>query len=432
MSDDRQARLATRPVGRGETALAFVRRFSRLWGFALFLVFVVILFRQIVLPFVFAVLVAYLLAPSVRRLEPKLGRAGAVVLIYLGIVAALVAFFGLLLPAVVHDLARLRDAVPDLVTKINEDWLPRATAFVESTLGRSVPRPPDLPSDSSELVVVPQPDGSFRVDLERMRLRVHEVADGQWQVSSETSGGESPGVVLRELLAEQGGQLTGMLGRGLQALAGGVASFLTSFVLTFMIAGFLLVDLERVNGFVRSLVPENYRDGFEEIVRGMDVGMSGVVRGQLMICLVNGGLTYLGLLLIGVKYSLLLGLTAAVFSLVPIFGTIISSAPILGIALISDPSGALAFGKALGMLAWIAGIHLLEANYLNPKIIGTSAHIHPVIVVFALLAGESVYGLTGALLAVPAASVIQTVFLFARRRSAALLARSRAREAEDG
>ena len=432
MSEDPPNPASARAPRRGETVIAFVRRFSRVWGFALFLVFVVVLFRQIVLPFVFAVLVAYLLAPSVRRLQPKIGRAGAVILIYLGILAALVGFFGVLLPAVIKDVARLRDAAPELVATVNQEWVPKVSHWIEGTIGSPVPTGPDPETLVSELTVTPLDDGSYRIDLRDLDLRVHETPDGDWRVTSATSAGESAGDMLRELLATKGGELTSVLGRAVQALISGVASFLTKFVITFMIAGFLLVDLERVNSFVRSLVPARYREAFEEIVRGMDVGMSGVVRGQLMICLVNGLLTYVGLLVIGVKYSLLLALTASVFSLVPIFGTIISSAPILVIALLSDPSGGLALGKALGMLAWIAGIHLLEANYLNPKIIGTSAHIHPVVVVFALLAGESAYGLTGALLAVPAASVIQTVFLFARRRSAEVLARTRARDDEPG
>jgi predicted PurR-regulated permease PerM len=148
----------------------------------------------------------------------------------------------------------------------------------------------------------------------------------------------------------------------------------------------------------------------------MDRGLAGVVRGQLLICLVNGALTFVGLVIFEVKYSFLLALLAGAFSLIPIFGTIISSIPIIVIALISGSEG-LSFGPALGMLAWISGIHLLEANVLNPKIIGDSAHIHPVIVIFALLAGEHVYGLVGALLAIPATSLIQTLYLHARRRS---------------
>ena len=68
------------------------------------------------------------------------------------------------------------------------------------------------------------------------------------------------------------------------------------------------------------------------------------------------------------------------------------------------------------MLAWIIGIHLVEANFLNPKIMGNAAKIHPVLVVFALIAGEHSYGLVGALFAVPVASIIQTIFIYYRRR----------------
>ena len=66
------------------------------------------------------------------------------------------------------------------------------------------------------------------------------------------------------------------------------------------------------------------------------------------------------------------------------------------------------------VLAWIIGIHLVEANFLNPKIMGDAAKIHPVLVVFALIAGEHSYGLVGALFAVPVASIIQTIFVYYR------------------
>jgi predicted PurR-regulated permease PerM len=195
----------------------------------------------------------------------------------------------------------------------------------------------------------------------------------------------------------------------------GVTGFLTKFVVTFMLAAFILIDLDRVNGFIRSLVPADYRDSFDEIVRGLDRGLAGVIRGQLLICLVNGVLTFIGLVIFEIKYAFLLALLAGVFSLIPIFGTILSSIPIVVIALVASEQGA-SLTPALAILGWIGMIHLIEANFLNPKIIGEAAHIHPVIVVFALLAGEHAFGLVGALLAVPVASMVQTVFLFARRR----------------
>jgi predicted PurR-regulated permease PerM len=129
------------------------------------------------------------------------------------------------------------------------------------------------------------------------------------------------------------------------------------------------------------------------------------VRGQLIICLVNGSLSAVGFGLAGLKYWPTLALVATVFSLIPIFGTVLSSVPAVAIGLTQG------FGTALFVLLWIIGIHQLEANLLNPKIMGDQAKIHPVLVVFSLLAGEHAFGILGALLAVPVMSVAQTLFL---------------------
>src|SRR5690606_26759634 len=72
-------------------------------------------------------------------------------------------------------------------------------------------------------------------------------------------------------------------------------------------------------------------------------------------------------------------------------------------------------GHAIEILLWIIGIHQLEANFLNPKIIGDAAKIHPFLVVFALLVGEHFFGLSGALLAVPVLSIVQSLFLHFRQ-----------------
>ena len=72
------------------------------------------------------------------------------------------------------------------------------------------------------------------------------------------------------------------------------------------------------------------------------------------------------------------------------------------------------FWTALWVLLWIIGIHQVEANLLNPKILGDAAQVHPVLVVFALLAGEHLFGIAGALLAVPVLSLTQSLFLHNR------------------
>ncbi|MBC8072789.1 MAG: AI-2E family transporter [Deltaproteobacteria bacterium] len=405
---------------RVETLWTALRKLARRWGFLCFLLVIAFVFRGVLLPFVFAILLVYLLAPIVNRLQPKIGRVLAIILCYLVILGFLAGFFGLFLPAVVRDMARLRESVPATIAEINDVYLPRASEWVEHTFGAVLPKPEEVPAaNSNHLVMQQRPDGSWSVDLDRVRLTARAGTDGSWTIgppSAEPNNGTDLGNELRELLAERTEEMTGFIGPAIQALVKGVVGFLTSFVITFMLAGFVLVDIDRVTNFIRSLVPHESRGGFDELWKRMDRGLGGVVRGQLLICLVNGALTFVGLIIFDIKYSILLGVMAGVFSLIPIFGTILSSAPILIIALISNESGP-SIGPALGMLAWIVGIHLLEANVLNPKIIGDSAEIHPVIVVFALIAGEHVFGLVGALLAIPVTSIVQTMFLQARRHS---------------
>jgi predicted PurR-regulated permease PerM len=194
----------------------------------------------------------------------------------------------------------------------------------------------------------------------------------------------------------------------------GVITGVARLVLVLMVAAFILIDLQRLRIFIRSLFPPVYQRDYDRIAKGIDRGLSGVIRGQLVICLINGLLTYVGLWLFKVKYPLLLALIASIMSLVPIFGSILSSIPIVAIALVS--SGTFDLRQGLYILIWIIVIHLLEANFLNPKIMGDAAKIHPVLVVFALIAGEQSYGLVGALFAVPVASIIQTIFVYFRRR----------------
>jgi len=168
--------------------------------------------------------------------------------------------------------------------------------------------------------------------------------------------------------------------------------------------------------FARGLIPLHYRDTYEELMLLLDVGLAGVIRGQLLICLVNGILTYIGLLIFGVKYALILAMVAGMLSLIPIFGSILSTVPIVAVALVSGDSGIDAF-RGVAMTLWIIGIHFIEANLLNPKIIGTAAKIHPVLVIFSLFLGEHSYGLVGALLAVPILSAIQVIFVFLYKKT---------------
>jgi predicted PurR-regulated permease PerM len=396
--------------------LSAANRFVRQWGYLLFMIFVIVEFREVLIPFIFAFALAYLMAPVIHRLQPRLGRALSVVIVYLTLFGVVTLFMVVFLPALIKDFSRLRDTAPQAIEYVDQHFLPSVNKWIEENFSSLQQAAPAIDDPPSELLARPAGDGSWRLSLEGVHLSVKETSDGFLVQAPSHHEDASFGDTLRKLAISKGSEYSGQIAGYLRALVSGVASFLTNFVITLMLAAFILINPGRVMNFVRGLIPLQFRGQYEELVRLLDVGLAGVIRGQLLICLVNGVLTYIGLVIFGIKYSFLLAVIAAAFSLVPIFGTIISSIPILLIALVSNEDG-INFGPPLLMLAWISGIHLLEANIFNPKIIGDAAHMHPVVVIFALLTGEHMYGLTGALLAAPVASMLQTLFLFAFRRS---------------
>jgi predicted PurR-regulated permease PerM len=442
------ASAAARPSLPTSRTLAWLRQFAKLWGFALFCIFVVYFFREVALPFLFAILVAYILAPLVDKLASyRIGgrpfpRALAVILLYINILAALGLFIGYFIPKLSGDFARLFREAPQLFSKLNKEVLPRAGAWVDTHLGAQAEGDESVPLDADTqgspmprpprergIVLEPMPDGRYKLDLRGLALEVEPTRDGRYVIAaphSEEAETLTGGKWERSIKKWMTERLKASEGESHRALEYG-QKFVTAVVtgigrlfLVLMVAAFILVDLDRVKGFVRSLVPETHQADYDKIVVGIDRGLSGVIRGQLVICLINGFMTYLGLKLFHVKYPLLLAGIAAIMSLIPIFGSILSSVPIVAIALIS--SGSFDLKQGIFVLLWICGIHLLEANFLNPKIMGDAAKIHPVLVVFALIAGEHSYGLVGALFAVPVASIIQTIFIYYRRRRASRLA----------
>ena len=190
-----------------------------------------------------------------------------------------------------------------------------------------------------------------------------------------------------------------------QAIIAGLMGFIFKFFLVLMITAFLLADIDRVKNFFFSMVPLEDQNEFNGLLGRFDRGLSGVVRGQLLICLVNGFLTLIGLLIFQIKFPFVLASVAALFSLIPIFGTIISTFPIVLVGLTQS------VWTGLAGLLWILGIHFLEGNFLNPKIMGDASRIHPALIVLALMTGQHFYGMTGALFAVPIASILVTIFL---------------------
>jgi predicted PurR-regulated permease PerM len=430
------------PTGRSRTPTLFgdegpVRRFLKRWGFPLFILLIVFWGRKVLLPFVFAALIAYILAPVVRAMSERkdgtrrMPRGLAIIVCYLIFIGLVVGFLFLLVPRLSRDLTRLGKEVPGLYETIDQKWTPELARWLEQrfpSLSGVKARPPgpavlfDVPlPPRTAFTLTPLPDGRFAVELAENGLDIKPVPDGGFHVYANEKPPDPADLEdkLRDFVKKGVAGLQSKLDEVVrfgQSLLIGFIRGIFLFFFTLMIGAFILIDIEKVHSFLRSLFPQNVRDDYDVIIAGIDRGLSGVIRGQLLICLVNGILTYIGLLVFGVKYSLILGVVAAMLTLIPIFGSILSSVPIVIVALVSGDSGVdVIRGLAIGL--WIIGIHFIEANVLNPKIIGTAAKIHPVFIIFSLFLGEYSYGLVGALLAVPVLSSIQVVFIYLYRKT---------------
>jgi predicted PurR-regulated permease PerM len=434
-SGGRAGAFVTSPIATGRAIFGDggpIRRFLSRWALPIFVVVILYLARQVLLPFVFAGLIAYILAPIVRAMSERkdgsrrMPRGLAIIICYLVFIAGVVGFLFLLVPRLGKDMQRIGAEAPGLVKQVDQKWIPEFAGWLERRYPNlatpkaeqeAAPIVPDVPvPPGTAFTITPLPDGRLAVQLSGGGIDIKPLPGGVMHVEAREVEPE-PATLTDKLRAYVSSGLkvlqskTNDLVKWGQTFVTNLIKGVFTFFLILMIAAFMLIDMERVHAFLRSLFPRDVRADYDHIIAGIDRGLSGVIRGQLLICLVNGVLTFIGMLIFGVKYSFILAVVAAALSLIPIFGSILSTIPIVLAALVSGESG-LDVVRGVIMVAWILGIHFIEANFLNPKIIGTAAKIHPVLVIFSLILGQASYGLVGALLAVPILSTIQVLFLF--------------------
>ncbi|MEC7887207.1 MAG: AI-2E family transporter [SAR324 cluster bacterium] len=395
---------------------------------------IVLFLNKILFPFLLASFLAYVLAPVIENLHQRkirshsISRGLAVLLVYFVILIVLIGGGSYVVPNVSAEMGHMIQELPKAVTKVSKEWGPVfdekirdiTSLFPEPEIIEPLPVIENN-EPQSKTTVIQKENGELVKILDGYTYEIRGLDSDRIEIVPHRKIGRESGVEENEqvpldintqisILAEEGmnrlkADMVRFLGFGRQLITKVVGSVFTLF-LTFMVAAFILVDTERILSFWRSLVPKKYHLRYNDLLKSLDRGLNGVVRGQLMICLINGILTFIGLLMIGVPFAFTLSLVAMVFSLIPIFGTILSSIPIVIMGL------TISLGTGLLALAWILLIHFIEGNFLNPNIMGTSAQIHPAIIVFVLVTGEHMAGIAGALLAVPVYSILQTFFFF--------------------
>ena len=339
-----------------------VERRALFWmaGLTVFAVLVHLL-SEILLPFVAGMLTAYFLDPVADRLEArKIPRGIATALILLTFFVAGSGILVLLFPMLQHQVTELAVMVPRMIEAARQYLEPILRDFLAGL-------PPDAMAE------IKTSAGNVAANI------------AKW--------------------------VTGMLAG---IWSGGLALFniLSLLVVTPVVAFYLLRDWDLITAKIDSWLPLGARPTIREQLAAIDATLAAFVRGQATVCLVLGLIYSIGLSVVGLKSGLLVGLGAGLISFIPYLGAATGLIVGVGIALFQ-------FGDWV-MVLIVAGIFIFgqtaESYVLTPRLVGDKVGLHPVWIIFALMAGGALFGFTGILLAVPVAAIIGVLSRFAIAR----------------
>lgn len=304
-------------------------------------------------PFLTAILLAYMGDPLVDRLEArKLSRTWGVVVTFLILILVLTLIALLLIPALVHQI----DVLVSLIPK-GLEWV--------------------------KTVAVPYMESRFGLELFQL----------DWSDLSKKVDWGATGNVVKNVISN-------VTSSGL-AIAGAIGNLVLIPVVTF----YLLRDWDILVGKISELVPRYYINTVGELAHECHETLGAFFRGQLLVMLAQAVIYAVGLMVIGLDLGLLVGLLAGLASIVPYLGAIVG----IGAGLFAAFAQ---FGDMLHLVLVLIvfGIgQTLEGTVLTPKLVGDRIGLHPVAVIFAVLAGGQVFGFVGILLALPAAAVINVM-----------------------
>ena len=311
--------------------------------------------RDVLVPFVAGMAVAYLLDPVVDRLERlRIGRGLATFLVLFGFFAVALGLLLLLIPLLQSQVEKLAGALPGYVEMARERLGP-----LLSSLGEGI--------DPKEVLA---------------------------KVTGMTGD-----------LMSWAGDLAGRL------ISGGflIANLLSLLVITPIVSFYLLRDWDRIVARVDSWLPHGQAGSIRIQAAEVDRTLAAFVRGQGTVCLILGVFYATGLTLAGLDFGLVIGLFSGLISFVPFVCALLGGVLSVGLALAQFDSWT--------PIAIVAGVfvagQVIEGNFLTPNLVGDAVGLHPVWVIFALLAGGTLFGFVGVLLAVPAAAVIWVLTRFA-------------------
>ena len=306
--------------------------------------------RTILLPFVIGIAVAYFLDPVVDKLEERKWNRSLATLFTLFVFLALVIFLVfLLVPVLTNQLKNFAQFLP-----IVKDKLQLIIDAVAGILNNKV---------DAKVLDVP--------------------ASGLIKWSTKMLGGVIDG-------------------------GAAIADLLSLFLITPLVAFYLLRDWDLIVEKVYDWFPIRHKDTLQEQLNEIDKKLAAFVRGQGTVCLILASYYAITLTMTGLEFGVVIGVFAGLISFVPFVGAIVGGLLSIGLAYLQF--------EAWTNIVIIAGIfilgQILEGYILTPKFIGEAVGLHPVWVIFSLLAGGALFGFLGVLLALPMAAIVGVLFRF--------------------
>ncbi|TDX65110.1 putative PurR-regulated permease PerM [Methylosinus sp. sav-2] len=344
------------------------------WMAAILLVFALFYFLSPVLaPFLAGLALGYLLDPVADRLQAlglsRLGASFVILTVFVVLTAAIVL---LVAPVLTRQFSEFIESLPGYLTTL-QGLLTRVSREATGDFMRSVYEKLGLPVSDASL-------------------------DTQKYVNDLASEAARMGAAFLKSLVSGGAALVNMV---------------SLVVITPVVAFYILLDWDDMVATLDQLTPPRYRDDVRAIARDIDRALAGFLRGQALVCLFLGLWYSIGLSLIGLNFGFLIGVSAGVLSFVPYVGSITAFVLSIIVALVQGwPDWRL---PAMAVAVVSTGL-FLDGNVLSPRLVGGSIGVHPVWLMFALLAAGSLFGFTGLLLAAPVAAALGVILRFAVRR----------------
>ncbi|MET3700002.1 predicted PurR-regulated permease PerM [Bacillus oleivorans] len=213
----------------------------------------------------------------------------------------------------------------------------------------------------------------------------------------------SEGIVMAELLLDR------LLDKTVDILIK-IGNSLFVIILIPFISFYMLKDIEKIKETFWKLTPYKWRNEGKQFLYDIDESLGHYIRGQFTVCLAMGLISFTLFWMIGLKYPLLLGIFVGVTNIIPYFGPIIGAIPSVIIA------ATMSIKLVIYSLIIILVLQFLEGNILSPYIVGKSLHMHPLLIIAALLAGGEIGGIIGLLIAVPLLAIVKVTLFHIKLR----------------